>query len=74
MSYFHLIAFGILSLYHYGSKGRNTKTAKLQHFLVLGLNTSLLINSHIAIMTINKSKDQRIRKQRIRKQASRKLI
>ena len=25
----------------------------------LGLNTSLLINSHIAIMTINKSKDQK---------------
>ena len=24
-----------------------------------GLNTSLLINSHIAIMTINKSKDQK---------------
>ena len=26
---------------------------------VVGLNTSLLINSHIAIMTINKSKDQK---------------
>ena len=26
---------------------------------LIGLNTSLLINSHIAIMTINKSKDQK---------------
>ena len=29
------------------------------HVMLLGLNTSLLINSHITIMTVNKSKDQK---------------